>query len=124
MTDSNSPSGVVRAFSAEEPPPAFRPGTDRRLALRRLKWTFLVTLIVLFIFVEFSRYLLAPYLDTLSGRLAMDLVILVGGVFFFGAVFDIVSRMQLRLERQNRELLALHWAARYIDGDISLSTVL
>jgi signal transduction histidine kinase len=76
------------------------------------------------VFVEFSRYLLAPYLDTIGGRLVMDLVILVGGVFFFGAVFDMVSRMQIRLERQNRELLALHWAALDIYGEVSLGTVL
>jgi signal transduction histidine kinase len=106
------------------PPDAFRPRKDREPTLRRLKWTFLITLILLFIFVEFSRYLLAPYLDTLGGRLVMDLVILVGGVFFFGAVFDMVSRMQIRLERQNRELLALHWAALDIYGEASLRTVL
>ncbi len=106
------------------PPDAFRPRGDREPTLRRLKWTFLVTLILLFVFVEFSRYLLASYLDTLGGRLVMDLVILVGGVFFFGAVFDIVSRMQRQLERQNRELLALHWAALDIYGEASLRTVL
>lgn len=106
------------------PPDAFRPQVDREPTLRRLKWTFLITLILLFVFVEFSRYLLAPYLDTLGGRLVMDLVILVGGVFFFGAVFDMVSRMQIRLERQNRELLALHWAALDIYGEASLRTVL
>ena len=38
-----------------------------------------------FVFVEFGRYNLFPYLDTLTGRLLMDLVILVGSVFFFGA---------------------------------------
>lgn len=106
------------------PPDAFRPRAQRESTLRRLKWTFLVTLILLFVFVEFSRYLLASYLDTLGGRLVMDLVILVGGVFFFGAVFDVVSRMQRQLERQNRELLALHWAALDIYGEASLRTVL
>ena len=43
--------------------------------LGRLKWTFLLTLVVLFVFVEFGRYNLFPYLDTLGGRLLMDLVI-------------------------------------------------
>jgi len=115
---------VEQPRRATPPPEAFRPHDDREITLRRLKWTFLITLILLFIFVEFSRYLLIPYLDTLGGRLVMDLVILVGGVFFFGAVFDMVSRMQLRLERQNRELLALHWAALDIYGEVSLRTVL
>ena len=94
------------------------------VALRRLKWAFLVTLLLLFIFVEFARYNLRSYLDTWSGRLMMDLVILVGGVFFFGVVFNLVSRLHLRLERQNRELLALHWAALDIYGEVSLGTVL
>lgn len=92
--------------------------------LGRLKWTFLLTLVVLFVFVEFGRYNLFPYLDTLGGRLLMDLVILAGSVFFFGAVFDFVARMQKTLSRQNRELLALHGAALDIYGEISLRTVL
>ena len=94
------------------------------MALIRLKWAFLITLLVLFVFVEFARYNLRSYLDTWSGRLMMDLVILVGGVFFFGVVFNLVSRLQMRLERQNRELLALHWAALDIYGEVSLGTVL
>jgi len=94
------------------------------VALIRLKWAFLITLLVLFVFVEFARYNLRSYLDTWSGRLMMDLVILVGGVFFFGVVFNLVSRLQMRLERQNRELLALHWAALDIYGEVSLGTVL
>ena len=94
------------------------------VALIRLKWAFLVTLLVLFVFVEFARYNLRSFLDTWSGRLMMDLVILVGGVFFFGVVFNLVSRLQMRLERQNRELLALHWAALDIYGEVSLGTVL
>lgn len=97
---------------------------DGSVALIRLKWAFLITLLVLFVFVEFARYNLRSYLDTWSGRLMMDLVILVGGVFFFGVVFNLVSRLQMRLERQNRELLALHWAALDIYGEVSLGTVL
>jgi signal transduction histidine kinase len=54
----------------------------------------------------------------------MDLVILVVSIFFFGFVFDLVSRMHGKLERQNRELLALHHAALDISGDLSLDTVL
>ncbi len=100
------------------------PDETGSVALLRLKWAFLVTLLVLFVFVEFARYNLRSFLDTWSGRLMMDLVILVGGVFFFGVVFNLVSRLQARLERQNRELLALHWAALDIYGEVSLGTVL
>ena len=124
MPESPPSSPALNPGGVPPPPDAFRPRADREPTLRRLKWTFLITLVLLFITVELSRYLLAPYLDTLGGRLVMDLVILVGGVFFFGAVFDMVSRMQIRLERQNRELLALHWAALDIYGEASLRTVL
>ncbi|MEE8368140.1 MAG: GAF domain-containing sensor histidine kinase, partial [Thermoanaerobaculia bacterium] len=51
-------------------------------------------------------------------------VILVASIFFFGFIFELVSRMQSRLERQNRELLALHHAALDISGDLSLDNVL
>ncbi len=92
--------------------------------LSRLKWAFLATLVVLFVFVEFARYNLLPFLDSWQGRLVMDLVILFGSLFFFGFVFDLVSRMHGRLQRQNRELLALHRSALDIYGDLSLDTLL
>jgi signal transduction histidine kinase len=94
------------------------------MTLGRLKWTFLWILVVLFIFVEYGRYHLYPFLTSWSGRLVMDLVILVGSVFFFGAVFDVLSRLHQQRERQNRELLALHRAALDIYGELSLETVL
>jgi len=92
--------------------------------LSRLKWVFLATLVVLFVFVEFARYNLMPFLDSWQGRLLMDLVILVASLFFFGIVFGLMSRMQARVERQNRELLALHRAGLDLSGDLSLDTVL
>ena len=92
--------------------------------LSRLKWVFLATLVVLFIFVEFARYNLMPFLDSWQGRLVMDLVILVSSLFFFALVFVLLSRMHDRVERQNRELLALHRAGLDLSGDLSLDTLL
>ena len=92
--------------------------------LSRLKWAFLATLVVLFIFVEFARYNLMPFLDSWQGRLLMDLVILLASLFFFAFVFVLLSRMQERVERQNRELLALHRAGLDLSGDLSLDTLL
>ncbi|MEJ2084566.1 MAG: hypothetical protein P8Y44_02670, partial [Acidobacteriota bacterium] len=89
------------ASRAEKPFEDSLEGSDQIAAvsrLRRMKLTFLISIVLLFVFLEFSRYLLAPYLDTLRGRLVMDLVILVCGVFFLGAGFDMITRMQLRLE--------------------------
>jgi signal transduction histidine kinase len=92
--------------------------------LSRLKWVFLATLVVLFIFVEFARYNLMPFLDSWQGRLLMDLVILVASLFFFALIFVLLSRMHERVERQNRELLALHRAGLDLSGDLSLDTLL
>ncbi len=92
--------------------------------LSRLKWVFLATLVVLFVFVEFARLNLMPFLDSWQGRLLMDLVILVASLFFFALVFVLLSRMQERVERQNRELLALHRAGLDLSGDLSLDTLL
>ena len=92
--------------------------------ISRLKWVFLATLVVLFVFVEFARYNLMPFLDSWQGRLLMDLVILVASLFFFALVFVLLARMQDRVERQNRELLALHRAGLDLSGDLSLDTLL
>ncbi len=92
--------------------------------LSRFRWWFVATLVVLFIFVEFGRYQLLPYLDSWGGRLLMDLVILAGAIFFFGIVFDALSNMQRRLERQNRELVTLHEGVLDIHGQITLDDVL
>jgi signal transduction histidine kinase len=94
------------------------------MKLSRLKWVFLATLVVIFIFVEFARYNLMPFLDSWQGRVLMDLVILVGSFFFFGMVFSLISRLRDRLARQNRELLALHRAGLDLYGDLSLDTLL
>jgi signal transduction histidine kinase len=92
--------------------------------LNRLKWVFLATLVVIFIFVEFARYNLMPFLDSWQGRVLMDLVILVASLFFFALVFVALMRTQDRVERQNRELLALHRAGLDLSGDLSLDTLL
>lgn len=91
---------------------------------RRLKWTFLASVLVLVAILEYARFLLFPYFDTLAGRLTMDAVVLVGVLFLFGWAFAIVSRLQEQLEHQNRELLALHRAGLDIYGELSLDSVL
>jgi signal transduction histidine kinase len=92
--------------------------------LTRLKWIFLATLVVLFVFVEFARFNLMPFLESWQGRVLMDLVILVASLFFFGIVFMSLSRMHGQVERQNRELLALHRAGLELSGDLTLDTLL
>jgi signal transduction histidine kinase len=92
--------------------------------LTRYRWWFVATLVVLFLFVEFGRYQLFPYLDSWTGRLAMDLVILAGAIFYFGLVFDALAESQHRVERTNRELIALHEGVIDIHRQLSLEATL
>jgi signal transduction histidine kinase len=93
-------------------------------SIRQLKW---LAILVPFLFVgalDLVVHLLYPELLSWGGRIVMAAVVLTGLVFFYGAVFDVLGRMQVRLARQNRELEALHRAAIDIYGELALDTVL
>lgn len=93
-------------------------------SLRQLKW---LAILVPFVFVgvlDVVVHLLYPELLSWGGRIVMAAVVLICLVFFYGAVFDLLGRMQVRLARQNRELEALHKAAIDIYGELALGTVL
>ena len=94
------------------------------MRLAKLKWVFLGTALVFLGVMEVSRRLVQPYLDSWGGHLLMSGIVLTCILFYFGATFELVARMQDRLERQNRELLALHEAASDIYGELALETVL
>jgi len=94
------------------------------MRLSRLKWVFLGTALVFLGIMEVSRRLIQPYLASWGGHLLMSGVVLTCILFYFGATFELVSRMQDRLERQNRELLALHEASSDIYGEVALEAVL
>ena len=94
------------------------------MRLSRLKWVFLGTALVFLGIIEVSRRLIQPYLDSWGGHLIMSGVVLTCILFYFGATFELISRMQERLERQNRELLALHEATSDIYGEVALESVL
>lgn len=95
-----------------------------RVSLRQLKWVAIVGP-ALFVFAfEYAVWALYPELLSWPGRLVMAAFILIVYLFFFGVVFSTVQEMQLRLERQNRELLALQRATADIHGELSLTTIL
>ena len=94
------------------------------MKLDRLKWVFLGSALVFLAVMEVSRRLIQQQLDTWGGHLLMSAVVLTGILFYFGATFELISRIQRRLERQNRELLALHQATSDIYGELGLSAVL
>src|SRR5262245_31451894 len=60
----------------------------------------------------------------MTGMLLMGAAVFTGCLFFFGALFGVLERMQGRLEHRNRELLALHEAALGVYGELALEAVL
>jgi len=94
------------------------------VTLRRLKWIAVLAAFVFILLLEAVRQSIYPFLGTWQGRLLMDSVILTGALFFFGAGFHLIERMQGHLERQNRELLSLHAAALDVYRELALDTVL
>ena len=94
------------------------------VTLRRLKWIAVLAAFGFILLLEYVRKSLYPFLLTWEGSLVMYGAIFTGAIFFFGAVFHLIERMQGRLERQNGELLALHTAALDVYRELSLETVL
>lgn len=94
------------------------------MTLRRLKWITVLAALVFILLLEAVRRALYPYLPSIEGRLLMGAAVFTGCLFFFGALFGVLERMQARLELRNRELLALHEAALGIYGELALDTVL
>ena len=74
--------------------------------------------------MEYARYALHPVIESWTGRLLMDGVVVGGAIFFYGIVFNIFSDMQARLEMRNRELEALRNAGLDVVSDLSLELVL
>ncbi len=104
--------------------PRWFPDPPGRLNLRRLQW---LAVAVPLVFVAAREYVIAQLgFELLSwrGRLLMTGIVAVAVIFFYGAVFAVVRAMQQRLERQNRELLALHHASLDIYGELSLDVIL
>ena len=100
------------------------PEADGPLTLRRLKWIALLSALVFIVLLELVRRALSPYLPSVAGQLLMSAAVFTGCLFFFGALFSVLERMQGRLEHRNRELLALHEAALGVYGELALEVVL
>jgi len=92
--------------------------------LRRLKWIAILGPIGFVAALEVVVWRLHPELLSWPGRFIMGALVVVALVFFYGAVFSVIRSMQERLERQNRELLALHRASLDIYGELSLEIIL
>jgi signal transduction histidine kinase len=94
------------------------------VTLRRLRILAVGQVLGLILLLEVARHAFSPFLLSWKGVALMDGTIFLGGIFIVGAMFNILERMQTRLELQNRELMALHTAALDIYGELDLETVL
>lgn len=93
-------------------------------SLGQLKWLAILAPVGIIGVMEYARYALNPVLQNWQGRMLMIGVVLMGALFFYGAVFTIVTGMQESLERKNGELLALRNASLDIVSDLSLDNLL
>src|SRR5262245_5127071 len=96
---------IPRRMAAETGPWHLTSELDGPAGLRRLKWIALLCALTFIVLLELVRRALYPYLPSLGGKLLMSAAVLTGCLFFFGALFGVLERMQGRLERRNRELL-------------------
>lgn len=95
------------------------------MSFRRLQWLAILAPIVLVGVLEYTRFALAPVLDTWQGHLLIDaIVVVIGVVFFYGAVFTVFDHVHARLRSRNLELAALRSASLEIGGELDLERVL
>ena len=92
--------------------------------LRRLKWITALSALGFILLLEMVRRAFYPYLPSWEGKVLMGSAVFVGCLFFFGALFNVLERIQNSLALRNRELLALHEATLGIHGDLALEAVL
>lgn len=92
--------------------------------LTGLKWVAILAPIAFVGILEYVVWRLDLPLVTWPGRLVLAGAVVLVLVFLYGAIFSPIRRMVQRLERQNRELLALHHATRGIHGELALESLL
>jgi len=93
------------------------------MTLKQLKAIAMLTPIAAVICVEITRAFILGQLPIWE-RLILDGVVVLAIVVFSTIIFRFVGQMQARLERRNRELLALHSAGLDVAAELSLEVVL
>jgi signal transduction histidine kinase len=94
------------------------------MTTKRLKWLTFLGLAAFVGVLDVARSFLYPELMTLRGRLLLDALVLISGVFLVGLLFAFLERQEQSLERQSAELLALHHAAVDLGGELGLDSLL
>ena len=98
-------------------------GTQLLMTLKRLRLVAALAPILAVILMDVSRSFVIGFVSW-EKRLALDLVAIAGIVVFTVFIFRSVGEMHGRLQRQNRELLALHSAGLDVTAELSLEVVL
>lgn len=93
------------------------------MTLKQLKLIATLIPIAVIVVIEVTRGLVLGNLF-LWQRLLLDGIVVAGIVVFSAVIFRFVARIQDRLERRNRELLALHTAGLDVASELSLEIVL
>ena len=93
------------------------------MTLKRLRIFAALTPILAVIIIDVARTLVVGFVAW-EKRLALDLVTVAAIVIFTAIIFRYVEDMHERLQRQNKELLALHSAGLDVTADLSLEVVL
>jgi signal transduction histidine kinase len=93
------------------------------MTLKQLKLIATVIPIAVIVLIELTRTLILGDIQ-LWQRLLLDGIIVAGIFVFSTLIFRVVARIQDRLERRNRELLALHAAGLDVASELSLEIVL
>ena len=93
------------------------------MTLKRLRIFAALMPILGVIIIDVARTLVVGFVAW-EKRLALDLVTVAAIVIFTAIIFRYVEDMHERLQRQNKELLALHSAGLDVTADLSLEVVL
>ncbi|HEX7807572.1 MAG TPA: GAF domain-containing sensor histidine kinase [Thermoanaerobaculia bacterium] len=93
------------------------------MTLKQLKLLATIIPIAVIVVIAVARTLILGDV-ALWQRLLLDGIAVAGIVVFSAVIFRMVGRIQSRLERRNRELLALHAAGLDVASELSLAIVL
>lgn len=94
------------------------------MPLSRLKWTVIGAIGVFLAVLEYARFAVSSAQGGPLGRFLLFGAELILMFFFSVAVFSIFAEIQGKVERRNRELLALHHAGVDITAALSVEVVL
>lgn len=99
------------------------PEVELRVTLKQLRWLAIVAPIVVVVVLDLARGTMVGA-TSVESRLLLDGLVALALVLMSGLMVRSIGRMQSRLERHNRELLALHGAGLDISAELSLDAVL